>query len=68
MTALITFYQKIGKFLGLSSVCRFMPTCSEYAKQAIVRHGIIRGTVLGLKRILRCHPWSSGGFDPVPQR
>ncbi|MDZ7586525.1 MAG: membrane protein insertion efficiency factor YidD [Patescibacteria group bacterium] len=68
MITLITFYQNIRKFLGLSSVCRFMPTCSEYAKQAIVRHGIIRGTVLGLKRIFRCHPWNSGGFDPVPQR
>jgi putative membrane protein insertion efficiency factor len=68
MISLITLYQKTGKFLGLSSVCRFMPTCSEYAKQAIVRHGIIRGTVLGLKRIFRCHPWNSGGLDPVPQR
>ncbi|MEK9171099.1 MAG: membrane protein insertion efficiency factor YidD [Patescibacteria group bacterium] len=67
MISLITFYQKIGKFLGLSSVCRFTPTCSEYAKQAIGRHGIIRGSVLGLKRIFRCHPWNSGGFDSVPK-
>jgi putative membrane protein insertion efficiency factor len=65
MITLISLYQNIGKFLGLSSVCRFTPTCSEYAKQAIVRHGIIRGSVLAAKRILRCHPWNKGGPDPV---
>lgn len=46
--------------------CRFTPTCSEYAYQAIEKHGIIKGGWLGIKRIFRCHPWASGGHDPVP--
>lgn len=46
--------------------CRFTPTCSEYAASAIEKYGVINGGVLGLKRILRCHPFSSGYFDPVP--
>ncbi|HEY8108896.1 MAG TPA: membrane protein insertion efficiency factor YidD [Patescibacteria group bacterium] len=45
--------------------CRFHPTCSEYAKQAIDRHGLIEGTRLATKRIARCHPHAAGGFDPV---
>ncbi|MBI5356363.1 membrane protein insertion efficiency factor YidD [Candidatus Collierbacteria bacterium] len=64
---LIDAYQQFKRCLGLPSPCRFSPTCSEYVKQAIVRHGIIRGSVLGLNRIFRCHPWNSGGFDPVPK-
>ncbi|MBI2309557.1 membrane protein insertion efficiency factor YidD [Candidatus Collierbacteria bacterium] len=63
----INFYQRLKRFLGLSSVCRFTPSCSEYAKQAIDRHGIIRGSSLGFKRIFRCHPWSKGGLDSVPK-
>ncbi|NPA40223.1 MAG: membrane protein insertion efficiency factor YidD [Thermodesulfobacteria bacterium] len=47
--------------------CRFYPSCSNYAKEAILRFGIFKGGVLTLKRILRCHPFSAGGFDPVPQ-
>jgi uncharacterized protein len=47
-------------------VCRYRPTCSEYAKQAIARHGAWRGSQLGLRRLGRCHPRSAGGYDPVP--
>lgn len=47
-------------------VCRFSPTCSSYMIEAIEIHGIMAGTLLGTKRIARCHPWSDGGHDPVP--
>ncbi len=50
----------------LPRACRFVPTCSEYMYEAIEKKGILRGLLLGLKRILRCHPFSSGGVDPVP--
>lgn len=46
--------------------CRFSPSCSEYARQAIVRYGLLRGGLLALWRLGRCHPWSAGGPDPVP--
>lgn len=61
----IRFYQiAISPLLGPS--CRYTPTCSEYARQAIVKHGPFKGTWLALKRILRCHPWGGSGYDPVP--
>lgn len=50
----------------LPPACRFYPTCSEYAIQAIDMHGPVNGAWLALKRILRCHPWNPGGYDPVP--
>ena len=47
--------------------CKFLPTCSEYAYLAVIRHGAWRGTALALRRIARCHPFSRGGLDPVPE-
>lgn len=49
----------------LPPVCRFTPTCSEYATEAIAKYGFWKGSVLGLKRLGRCHPFSEGGYDPV---
>jgi putative membrane protein insertion efficiency factor len=46
--------------------CRFSPTCSTYAEEAIVQHGMLKGSYLASKRILRCHPWGGTGYDPVP--
>jgi uncharacterized protein len=51
--------------LGIGG-CKFRPTCSEYAAEAIVMHGAMRGTVMAAGRLMRCHPFSAGGFDPVP--
>ncbi len=48
--------------------CRFTPTCSQYALEAVDRFGAIQGSWLALKRVLRCHPWHPGGYDPVPPR
>lgn len=50
----------------LGQHCRFQPTCSDYALQAIERHGSLRGTWLAVRRLSKCHPWHAGGFDPVP--
>ena len=54
----------ISPWLGMN--CRFQPTCSEYAMQALREHGAFRGTWLAAKRIGRCHPWGGSGYDPVP--
>lgn len=51
----------------LGDVCRFSPSCSHYSEEAIKNYGIFRGAMLSFKRILRCHPWCEGGFDPVPK-
>ena len=50
----------------LPKACRFVPTCSEYASQALIKHGLVRGSILAARRVLRCHPWGGGGIDPVP--
>lgn len=65
---LIRFYQKnISPLKGAGS-CRFIPTCSQYAIEAIEIHGCIRGLFFAVRRILRCHPLCKGGYDPVPDR
>ena len=50
----------------LGNNCRFAPSCSEYTSDAIFKFGVFKGSWIGLKRILRCHPWNSGGYDPLP--
>lgn len=67
----IRFYQimvsPVVSFLGgPGSGCRFSPSCSEYFLHAVETHGFLRGSWLGSKRLLRCHPWGGSGFDPVP--
>jgi putative membrane protein insertion efficiency factor len=56
----------VSPVLGPS--CRYLPTCSEYAVEALARHGVLDGSWLALRRIIRCHPWGGSGFDPVPER
>jgi len=63
--ALVRFYQRrISP--GRPPACRFLPTCSQYAYEALERYGLLKGGALTLWRLLRCHPWSPGGYDPVP--
>ncbi|MBO5779694.1 MAG: membrane protein insertion efficiency factor YidD [Muribaculaceae bacterium] len=61
----IRFYQLCISPL-LPPACRYTPTCSQYAIEALRKHGPFRGSWMALKRILRCHPWGSSGYDPVP--
>jgi putative membrane protein insertion efficiency factor len=62
---LIRFYQRVIS-PALPSTCRFYPSCSQYAYEAIIKHGLVKGSWLGMKRIVRCHPLNPGGYDPVP--
>lgn len=50
----------------LPAACRYQPTCSEYAREAVERYGVLRGTVMAVRRLSRCHPLREGGYDPVP--
>ena len=63
---LIVFYQKYLSALKGGSTCKYIPTCSQYAIEAIEKHGALKGGLLAAWRILRCNPFSKGGFDPVP--
>ena len=67
LIVLVRVYQAtLSRFLG--GQCRFVPTCSEYFIQAVREYGAVRGGWMGLRRLLRCHPFSKGGCDPVPPR
>jgi len=61
----LTFYKRFLSPL-LPAACRFLPTCSEYASEAVRRHGFRRGSALTIRRLMRCHPFHPGGYDPVP--
>jgi len=61
----ITLYQKILS-PWLPPTCRFTPSCSQYAKDALKKHGAVHGFFLAVKRLLKCHPFHAGGYDPVP--
>jgi len=64
LVSLLKFYKAtVSPWLPPS--CRFVPTCSEYACEAIERHGALRGSAMGFRRLLRCHPFHAGGYDPV---
>jgi len=66
LLALLHFYQRLISPV-LPSACKFYPTCSEYARQAIQRHGTRRGGWMAMRRLWRCRPFSAGGYDPVEE-
>lgn len=66
LAGLIRVYQLFSRLTPPR--CRFYPSCSNYAYKAILRFGVIRGGFLGVRRLFRCHPWSVGGIDPVPEK
>lgn len=65
LRALLRFYQYVFRPM-LGNNCRFVPSCSDYAMEAIERYGALRGSWMAIRRIGRCHPWHPGGYDPVP--
>ena len=66
LTALVRAYRYfVSPLLGPS--CRFYPSCSCYAEQSLAPHGAVKGSYLTVRRLLRCHPWHAGGYDPVPE-
>ena len=62
---IILYRYTLSPFIG--NQCRYYPTCSHYAEDAIKKHGAFKGLLMGMKRVFRCHPWHEGGYDPVPQ-
>lgn len=66
LIGMIRFYQKYLSGLKTTYHCIYTPTCSQYAMEAIKKYGAIKGTYLACRRILRCHPFAKGGYDPVP--
>ncbi len=66
MVLIIKFYQRvISKYLLPGGRCRFYPTCSQYALEAYEKYGFFKGSYLAIKRILKCHPYNEGGYDPL---
>ncbi len=66
LIALVRFYRKYISPCKGGSSCRFIPTCSQYALEALEKYGALKGSILAIRRILRCHPFNKGGYDPVP--
>ena len=67
LMALVRFYQKRISPLKPFGTCKYIPTCSQYALEALEKHGALKGSILAVWRILRCNPFSEGGIDPVPE-
>lgn len=66
LIGLIRFYQRYSSMLKGHPTCKYFPTCSQYAIEALEKYGVIKGGLLAVWRILRCNPFSKGGYDPVP--